>query len=96
MGSRLAARERLMDVVKRYDELYVSERPYKGSLHETVLRELASEIREECAKACEPKMGEILLACGEMTMEQQRLVRAVLNWRANAIRALGGLDERST
>ena len=46
------------------------------------------EMAEEAAKLLEVSNAEILLACGEMSAQEMRTVRAVLNWRARAIRAL--------
>jgi hypothetical protein len=43
--------------------------------------------REACAKLIESiKMGEILLAAGEMTAQERRTVKALLPWLANRIR----------
>lgn len=44
--------------------------------------------REACAKAIEDmKMGEILLAAGELTTGERRTVRALLPWLAHKLRS---------
>lgn len=43
--------------------------------------------REACARLVqEMKMQEILLACGELSAQESRTVRALLPWLANRIR----------
>jgi hypothetical protein len=46
------------------------------------------DFREMAAKALEIKTAEILLACGEMSKQELRTVKAILSNRAAAIRAL--------
>lgn len=50
------------------------------------------EEREACAKLLELRTSELLLLAGEMTAQEIRTVRAVLDNRAKAIRNLGEVE----
>lgn len=51
-------------------------------------REAVCAEREACAKVIEEtKMGDVLLAAGELTAGERRSVRALLPWLANKVRA---------
>ena len=50
------------------------------------LEKALADEREACAKICEPSVGTLLNAAGEMYAHERRTVIAVLAWLARAIR----------
>jgi len=73
--------------VSKLDGLTQEQRAHVGAMCNKMGDIMAADEREACARLVEEmKMGEILLAAGEMTAQERRTVRALQKWLAHKIR----------
>ena len=58
----------------------------------TTLAEVRRAALEEAAASLDLSASAILLACGEMTTQEMRTVKAVLAWRARKLREMADAE----